>query len=112
MSLITTLADNISNGMFADRKTITEAYEYGAKIARACGPNEIGVLTAIHVLMNTIAKTLKEIDTTDELVAALERIALDITCDGPECNWCKIGEHPPTTGAIIAKEVIAKTKEA
>jgi len=42
--------------MFADRKSLQEAYDYALDIARSTGPdNEFGVVTAIHVLMNTFA---------------------------------------------------------
>ncbi len=42
------------------RDTINEAYEYAADIAKGCGNAEFHVLTALHVLMNTIGKELEK----------------------------------------------------
>ncbi len=59
---IETFAKSMKVGMFADRKTVQEAYDYAVLIAKASGrENQAGVITAIHVLMNTISKTLLEI---------------------------------------------------
>lgn len=56
---ITGLADEISNGMFASRGNIAEAYEYAGQVAKSCGANEIGVLTAVQVVVNSIADELR-----------------------------------------------------
>ena len=57
------LVDGLKLGMFADRPTIKEAYEYGASIAEACGKeNAIYVFTALHVLMNTIANEIAKLE--------------------------------------------------
>ena len=57
------LADSLTSNVFANRETIKEAYEYGSSIARACGKNnELYVLTALHVLMNTIASEILNIE--------------------------------------------------
>lgn len=51
------LARALKNGMFADRATVKEAFEYAIKIADAtnCPP---AVMTAIMVLSNTIANQI------------------------------------------------------
>ena len=57
------LVKAISNGLFADRATLTEAWEYVDQIARA-SDNPMAVWTAVMVMANTIAnevKGLKEI---------------------------------------------------
>lgn len=58
MSKITEFAASIENGMFADRDTVREAYDYALKLARG-NPD---LLVAVHVMMNTIAKSIKAID--------------------------------------------------
>jgi len=45
-----------TNNMFADRKDINEAVKYMEDIAKSTGENEIYVLTAMMVLMNTIGR--------------------------------------------------------
>ena len=52
------LVKAISNGMFADRETLAEAWEYVDQIARA-SENPMAVWTAVMVVTNTIAKELK-----------------------------------------------------
>ena len=57
------LASSLKSGMFADRDTLQEAYEYAEGISRSCGSeNTIYILTAIHVLMNTIANEIAKIE--------------------------------------------------
>lgn len=57
------LADALTSGLFASRPTMKEAYEYAEGIATACGKqNAIYVLTAIHVMMNTIANEVRKIE--------------------------------------------------
>ena len=45
--------------MFAERDTVKEAYEYAMGIARS-SDNPLAVITAIHVMMNTIAKEIEK----------------------------------------------------
>lgn len=52
------LVKAISNGMFADRETLGEAWEYVDQIARA-SEDPMAVWTAVMVVTNTIAKELK-----------------------------------------------------
>lgn len=50
--------------MFACRKTMAEAHEYVQLIGKACGPgNEIAVITAATVLLNTYIKLRYDHDT-------------------------------------------------
>jgi len=53
------LAKALKNGMFADRETVREAFDYAFKVADAsnCPP---AVMTAIMVLSNTIAKQIEQ----------------------------------------------------
>lgn len=53
------LANSLRCNMFADRETIKEAYDYALTVAKAsgCSPQ---VMTAIHVMMNTIANTIEQ----------------------------------------------------
>ena len=51
------LAKSLKHGMFASRDTIDEAYEYAYMIARA-SDSTIDVMTAIQVVVNTIANQM------------------------------------------------------
>lgn len=55
------LADNVHNGLFASRNTLGEAYEYALTVARSFGGGQAAVMTAVQVVVNTIAIHLKEI---------------------------------------------------
>ena len=55
------LAKSISNGMFADRANLTEAFAYVDAVAKAAGQDAIAVWTAVFVVTNTIAKELNNI---------------------------------------------------
>lgn len=59
------IAKGLQNGMFSDRPTIREAFDYAFGIAKATGDNEIAVLTAIMVVSNTIGKTIQSIITEE-----------------------------------------------
>jgi hypothetical protein len=54
------LAKTISNGMFADRDTLAEAFEYVDVVAKG-SDNAMAVWTAVMVVANTIAKEVKEL---------------------------------------------------
>ncbi len=54
------LANCISNGMFADRETLKEAFEYVDSIAKSMGSDAIAVWTAVFVVTNTIANELRK----------------------------------------------------
>jgi hypothetical protein len=47
------------NGMFADRADLNEALNYAYNVARA-SDSPIHVITAIHVVLNTIINELEE----------------------------------------------------
>ena len=54
------LCKNISSSMFATRDTMKEAYAYSMSVVDALQKQEqVYVMTAIQVLMNTIAKQLR-----------------------------------------------------
>lgn len=50
------LAKGIQHGMFASRDTIEEAWDYVDHIARACGKDRAAVITAVQVMLNTVAE--------------------------------------------------------
>ena len=56
-------AAQLRNSLFGERDTIVEAYEYVETIAQASN-NPAAVYTAVHVLMNTIAKELLAVEET------------------------------------------------
>jgi hypothetical protein len=56
------LSKELKNNLFSKRESIQEAYNYAGEIAKGCGHNEIYVLTAIHVLLNTISDEIEKCD--------------------------------------------------
>lgn len=56
------LAKDLRNKMFADRDTLDEAYEYAWMIAKA-SDNPAAVMTAVAVVVNTIANYIEEVET-------------------------------------------------
>lgn len=89
---INDLINGIRNNMFASRPTLQEAYEYATQMANACGSNSIGVITATHVVLNTMANTLevhaaqeKElIETLRKLLKEAEKLPQPATHEGLE----------------------------
>ena len=59
------LASAIRCEMFADRPTIREAYDYAMDVAKGsgCSPQ---MVTALHVMMNTIANQIDQIEQLQE----------------------------------------------
>ena len=53
------LADGLKNAIYAERDTIGEAFEYALEVAPHGG---VYTLTALHVLMNTIAKEIESLE--------------------------------------------------
>lgn len=48
-------------GLFADRKTLAEAQDYAIKVINSFPASErIAAYTALHVVLNTISRLLKE----------------------------------------------------
>lgn len=47
--------------IYAERTTIKEAYAYAREIAQA-SDNPAGVMTAIHVVLNTVAKEIEKLE--------------------------------------------------
>lgn len=57
------LASSLICKIFADRPSIQEAYDYATNVVnKCCSQDKIYVLTAIHVLMNTIANEIAKIE--------------------------------------------------
>lgn len=55
------LAHSIYSPLFGERDSIEEAYKYITKLAQN-SDEPIAVLTAVHVMMNTIAKQIEAIN--------------------------------------------------
>ena len=53
------LVSSLKNGMFADRETVDEAFQYALDVAPHGG---VYLQTALHVLMNTIAKQIENLE--------------------------------------------------
>ena len=51
------LAKYLQHKMFSDRETIDEAFEYAYMVAKATD-NPAAVMTAVHVVVNTICNEL------------------------------------------------------
>jgi hypothetical protein len=47
--------------MFGERETLKEAYDYVTKLAQG-SDDAVAMLTAVHVMMNTIAKQVEALD--------------------------------------------------
>ena len=54
-------AKAIRNGMFADRKTLQEAYDYALNIANA-SENPAAVIAAVQVVVNTLANAIETLE--------------------------------------------------
>ena len=54
------LSKAISSGMFADRDSLKEAFEYVGELAKA-SDNPMAVWTAVMVVCNTIANEMKKV---------------------------------------------------
>lgn len=50
---------SIRNRIFGDRESLQEAYDYVLTVAEGSN-NKAAVLTAVHVMMNTIANELEK----------------------------------------------------
>ena len=55
------LAHSIYSPMFGERETLKEAYAYVTKLAQS-SDEPIAMLTAVHVMMNTIAKQIEKME--------------------------------------------------
>lgn len=55
------LAKSLYCGFFADRDSLKEAYDYVLELAENSS-DKTAMLTAVHVMMNTISKELKSVD--------------------------------------------------
>lgn len=59
--------------MFAKRDTLEEAYEYAWKVARGTD-NEGAVMTAVQVVVNTIANELEKMDREEQDLQLIEEL--------------------------------------
>lgn len=57
---INQLANSIYAPMFAERESVREAFAYAHEIAKA-SENPAAVMTAVYVVVNTIAKEIERI---------------------------------------------------
>jgi len=64
-----TLAASIRIGMFAERETIQEAFDYADQVFKSLGAADIAARTAMHVVLNTVAKQIAALP--DEIVGTL-----------------------------------------
>ena len=55
----------VRNSLFAERNDIVDAYKYVEQVANASN-NPAAVYTAVHVLMNTIAKELLALEEVEQ----------------------------------------------
>ncbi len=55
------LAQSLHCGLFGSRDSIAEAYQYAVELSKASKDGQ-AMMTAIHVLMNSISKELKSVD--------------------------------------------------
>ena len=55
-------AGYLRNRMFADRPTIDEAFSYALDMLG----HDVGALTALHVLLNTVANQIEKLEVCDE----------------------------------------------
>ena len=55
------LARSLRNNIFADRASLREAYDYASMIADSTD-NPGAVYTALHVMMNTIAREVRDLE--------------------------------------------------
>lgn len=55
------LANSLYCGFFADRDNIQEAYDYVLELSENSSDG-VTILTAVHIMMNTISKQLKAVD--------------------------------------------------
>ena len=58
----TELATSIRHGLFGERETLKDAYDYSASIAESMGKDNLLVFTAIHVLLNTLANEIAKLE--------------------------------------------------
>jgi hypothetical protein len=92
-----TLAASIRIGMFAERETIQEAFDYADQVFKSLGAADIAARTAMHVVLNTVAKQIAALP--DPLAAppeeikietvqlSVDRATLDDIIDARIANW-------------------------
>lgn len=52
------LANSIRHGLFSERKTLKEAFDYAFEVFKTLGPNEIAATTAMFVVLNTLSNEM------------------------------------------------------
>ena len=74
------VAKAMQTGLFADRETLKEAFDYMHGVASGCN-NSVSVLTAVHVVLNTAAKQIeKDCDREMELAVAYNPDPAQMAC--------------------------------
>ena len=56
------LAKSIRHGLFSERDTLKEAFDYAFEVFRTLGANEIAATTAMFVVLNTLSKEIEKAD--------------------------------------------------
>lgn len=67
------LAKSIRHGLFADRETLGEAFDYAFAVFKTLGKNEIAATTAMFVVLNTLSKEIQKNE--ESLIIDLIRVA-------------------------------------
>ena len=66
------LAKSIRHGLFADRNTLEEAFQYASDVIGRCPKSEqIAVTTALYVVLNTLANEIEKA-ASDTIFAAID----------------------------------------
>ena len=52
------LKNSLTVPLLSSRDSINEAYDYAQSLLRGAGADDLSILTALHVLMNTIAEKI------------------------------------------------------
>jgi hypothetical protein len=88
-----TLAASIRIGMFAERETIQEAFDYADQVFKSLGAADIAARTAMHVVLNTVAKQIAALPAPAEEIKietvqlSVDRATLDDIIDARINSW-------------------------
>jgi len=81
------LITSLKQPMFASRDTIEEAYDYALKVAKATD-NPAAVMTAVQVVVNTIANELEKIaDMIEEDIDSIQNPYKEL--ESIVDRWCR-----------------------
>jgi hypothetical protein len=80
------LAKAIRHGLFADRATLKEAFDYAQEVInRLRGSEQVAVTTALYVVLNTLSKE----------IIANEQLAVEYPAGGGLEKAFATGDHSP-----------------